>query len=257
MSAAASRGRVGRARSVAVVGLDPVTVTVEAHLGSGLPGLHIIGSSGTAAGQAADRVRTALGAIGVTLPNQKALVSLAPADVPKAGARFDLAMAAAILGRLGRVSQAALDGCVLLGELALDGAVRPVPGVLPSASALAGAGARRLVVAEANAAEAVLVDGVEIVAVAGLAEALAVLAGERAPRALPPPPVDLIHSGGDLDLADVRGQVEARRALEIAAAGGHHLLLLGPPGCGKSMLARRLPTILPSLRRDHALEVAS
>lgn len=248
--------RVGRVQTVAVVGLTAVAVTVEAAVGPGLPGFTVIGSSGAAAGQAADRVRAALGATGVRLPAQKALLSLAPADVPKAGARYDLALAVAILVRLGIVPQEALDATAVLGELGLDGSVRPVPGVLPSAAALPAAGVRRLLVAEANAAEAALVERLEVVPVASLGEACRVLRGEQAPR-----PVDAAagrsSAGGGPDLADVRGQAEARRALEVAAAGGHHLLLLGPPGCGKSMLARRLPTVLPPLSQAAALELAA
>jgi magnesium chelatase family protein len=252
---------VGRVGTVAMVGLDAHDVTVEAHVGAGLPGFHIIGSSGAAAREAADRVRTALGAVGVTLPARKTLVSLAPADVPKAGARFDLAMAAAVLGQLGRVPQAALDGTALIGELSLDGRVRPVPGVLPSAASLARGEVRRLVVADANAAEAALVaaggtDGqaLEVLQVAHLGELLGLLQGARPRPVAPPPPVERRPVG---DLADVRGQAEARRALEIAAAGGHHLLLVGPPGCGKSMLASRLPGILPPLGDEAALELAA
>jgi magnesium chelatase family protein len=245
---------VGRASTVAVVGLDPVPVVVEAHVGPGLPGFHVIGLLGSAASQAADRVRTALAAVGVTLPSRKALVSLAPADVPKAGARFDLAMAAAVLAELDIIGEA-LHQCVLLGELALDGGVRPVTGVLPAAASLAGSG-RTLFVADENAAEAALVDGLRVVPVASLAEVIWVLCGDQAPR--PVPAVELpLERTTPPDLADVRGQPEARRALEIAAAGGHHLLLLGPPGCGKSMLAHRLPGILPPLEQAQALELAA
>lgn len=245
---------VGRARTIAVVGLDAVGVTVEAHAGNGLPGFSVIGSSGAAAGQAADRVRTALAATGVQVPPRKVLISLAPADVPKAGARFDLAMAAAVLIELGVLPEGALATDVLVGELALDGAVRAVPGALPSAAAAAAAG-HRLFVGDANAAEAALVRGLDVVALRDLRELIDVVCGEAAPRGVPDvaevaPPVAP-------DLSDVRGQLEARRALEIAAAGGHHLLLLGPPGCGKSMLARRLPSVLPPLPDDHALELAA
>jgi magnesium chelatase family protein len=248
---------LGRARSVAVVGLRALTVTVEAHVASGLPGFHLIGSSGTAARQAADRVRTALAAVGVSLPQRKVLVSLAPAEVPKAGARFDLAVAAAVLDQLGLLGEQVLQDTALLGELALDGTVRPVPAVLPSAASLPPAGVRRLLVADGNAPEAALVERLEVVPVAHLAEALAVLRGEQAARAVPEPAAGRRGLSGLGDLAEVRGQTEARRALEVAAAGGHHLLLLGPPGCGKSMLARRLPTVLPPLTREQALEVAA
>lgn len=246
---------VGRARTVAVVGLDAVTVTVEAHAGNGLPGFSVIGSSGAAAGQAADRVRTGLAAAGVQVPPRKVLISLAPADVPKAGARFDLAMAAAVLMELGVLPEGALATDVLVGELALDGAVRAVPGVLPSAAAAASAG-DRLFVADANAAEAALVRGLDVVALRDLRELIEVVCGEAAPRGVPAV-ADVVAPPQSPDLADVRGQLEARRALEIAAAGGHHLLLLGPPGCGKSMLARRLPSVLPTLPDEHALELAA
>ena len=245
---------VGRARTIAVVGLDAVPVTVEAHAGNGLPGFGVIGSSGSAAGQAAERVRTALQATGVPVSSRKFLISLAPADVPKAGARFDLAMAVAVAMEAEVVPAGALDDVVLIGELALDGAIRPVPGVLPSAAAALSLGAR-LFVADANAPEAALVTGLDVVGVRDLAELLGILRGEAPPRATDA--IETEEAGPVPDLADVRGQPEARRALEIAAAGGHHLLLLGPPGCGKSMLAKRLPSVLPPLSDDHALELAA
>jgi len=247
---------LGRAGTVAVVGMRPVGVTVEAHVSQALPGFSVIGLHGAAAHQAADRVRAALGALGVGLPSRKVLVSLAPADVAKVGARFDLAMAVAVLAALGAVGEEGLHGTVLLGELALDGRLRAVPGVLSAAASLPGRGVHRLLVPAPNAAEAALVEGLEVVGADDLAEAVAVLRGEARPRPVPPeppPPAD----GEAADLAEVRGQAEARRALEIAAVGGHHLLLLGPPGCGKSMLARRLPSILPPLSPEEALELAA
>ena len=246
---------VGRARTVAVIGLDTVPVTVEAHAGNGLPGFHVIGSSGAAAGQAAERVRTALLASGAEVGSRKFLISLAPADVPKAGARFDLAMAAAVLAELGVVAQDRLDRYLLLGELALDGQVRSVSGIVPSAG-FAAAQDQQLLVADANTAEARLVDTAAVGAVRDLAEVLAVLTGEQAVRQ-GSAPAEQADAGWETDLSEVRGQHEARRALEIAAAGGHHLLLLGPPGCGKSMLAKRLPGLLPPLEDAQALELAA
>lgn len=245
---------VARAHTVAVVGLEAVGVTVEAHIGAGLPGFQLIGSSGAPAREAADRVRAALAAAGVRVPQRKVLVSLAPAEVPKVGARFDLATAAAVLAELGLVPCGALEDVALIGELALDAAVRGVPGVLPSAASLAGTG-RRLLVADANATEAALVEGLDVAPVADLTEAAELLRGARSPRHVAAAAVE--SAGTDGDLADVRGQPEARRALEVAAAGGHHVLLLGPPGCGKSMLARRLSTILPPLTHEQALELAA
>lgn len=246
---------LGRAHSVALVGLDAVPLVVEAHVGSGLPGLHIIGANGAVAGHAANRVRTAMAAAGCALPPRKALVSLSPADVPKAGARFDLAMALALAETQEGVPTGSLDGVAAVGELGLDGSVKPVAGVLPSVTRLAGSGVRRVLVGDANAAEATLATGVTVVPVADLAEALAVVAGRQPPRAAPAPsPAEVT---GLADLADVRGQEEARRGLEIAAAGGHHLLLIGPPGCGKSMLAKRLAGLLPPLTHGAALEVAA
>lgn len=247
---------LGRARTVAVLGLVPVEVAVEAHVGSGLPSFQVIGSSGLAARQAADRVKTAIQATGVSIPQRRILVSLAPAELPKAGARFDLAMAVAVLVALGLVPAESPADTALLGELALDGRVRAVPGVLPSAAALPAFGVRRLVVADAAAAEAALIEGLEVVAARDLAEVVGVLTGQRPARPPEDPPAAPV---GDVlpDLADVRGQSLAREALEIAAAGGHHLLLVGPPGCGKSMLARRLPSLLPPLTEAQALELAA
>jgi magnesium chelatase family protein len=248
-----SEPAVGVARSAAVIGLQAVDVAVEVSMSAGLPGFAVIGATGAAGRQAADRVRAALAAVGVRLPPRKILASLAPADVPTSGARFDLALAVALLVRLGIVPPSSVAGSAFLGELALDGRVRPVPAVLPVAAHLAARDTTRLVVADGNASEAWLIAGIEVVAVADLAELLDVCTGAAPARSASPlPPSTVVPVP---DLADVRGQAEARRACEIAAAGGHHMLLLGPPGCGKSMLAARLVGLLPPLTEDQALEV--
>ncbi|HVL99992.1 MAG TPA: YifB family Mg chelatase-like AAA ATPase [Egibacteraceae bacterium] len=251
-----STGLHGRARSVAVVGLDAVPVAIEAHVGGGLPGMTVIGSSGPAAREAVHRVRTALSAAGLLPGARKVLLSLAPADVPKAGARFDLGMALAVLAAVGTFPETAIEETAAIGELALDAAVRTVPGVLPAVASLPASGVRRVLLADGNAAEASLVEGLAVVPVSDLAEAVAVVCGERAARPVPELPPKAAGWGAP-DLADVRGQAEARRALEIAAAGGHHVLLVGPPGCGKSMLARRLPGILAPLSHAQAMELAT
>lgn len=251
----ASDAPVGRVHSAAVVGLQALDVTVEVSMSNGLPAFTIIGTVGAAARQAADRVRAALAATGIRLPARRILASLAPADVPTAGARFDLPLAAAVLVRLQIVPATAVAGAALLGELALDGSVRPVTGVLPSAARLLERGTRRLFVGDDNAAEAALVTGLDVVAVADLTELVAVSSGKRPARVVGRAAAPAATSTGAADLADVRGQAAARRALEIAAAGGHHLLLLGPPGCGKSMLARRLPGVLPLLTETQTLEL--
>ena len=243
---------LGRARTVALVGLEGADVTVEAHVGPGLPGLQVIGLSG--ASETTQRVRVALQRLGVRLPASKVLVSLSPADVPKSGARFDLAIAVAVLAAVGAVPAAAAESAAWVGELALDGTLRPVPGVVPSAVHAVKADVV-LAVPQASGGEAALAGG-QVIVLDDLAEAVEVLAGTRAARAATPA-VPAAAGEAPCDLADVVGQEEARRALEIAAAGGHHLLLLGPPGCGKSMLARRLPGLLPPLAQEEALELAA
>lgn len=238
---------LGVAWSVALEGLEARRVRVEAHVGQGLPGFSVLGVTGPAGGQAVERVKAALATVGCHVGQRKVLVNLAPADVAKRGARFDLAIAAAVLRALDVVPP---GHDVLLGELALNGDVRPVHGVLPSAI-----GCAHVAVAATNAAEALTAGVGQVLPLTTLREYVAVRTGAIEVPALPPmkPP-----SGQPApDLADVRGQPEARRALEIAAAGGHHLLLLGPPGAGKSMLARRLPGLLPPLTDREAMTVAS
>ncbi|MDX1510853.1 MAG: YifB family Mg chelatase-like AAA ATPase [Nitriliruptorales bacterium] len=242
-------------RTAAVVGLEPWPVTLECWVGPGLPGTRLVGLPDAAVKEAADRAKAAVKSTGLSWPTQRIIGNLAPAEVPKAGAGFDLAFALGVLGASGALETEHLRDVWALGELGLDGSVRPVPGTLPIASLARSRNARLLLVADTAAVEASLIEGLAVVPVADLREAVAVLRGDeparaagRAPRATRP---------NVPDLADVRGQAVARRAIEIAAAGDHHVLLAGPPGCGKSMLARRLPGLLPELPVEQAMEVAA
>jgi magnesium chelatase family protein len=248
----------------ALVGLEPVAVTVEAFVAGGLPGLYLVGLGDAAVMEAKERVRAALKGVGHALPPSRLTVNLAPGDLRKAGPAYDLPIALAVLAAQRRVPTARLSGAVVVGELALDGRLRPVPGALAAAWLARTSGRSTVVVPPANAAEAALVEGVEVVAPADLAAAIAWARGGPAvaatgagsrggadPIAEPHGPrvdgPDASVLAPHPDLADLRGQGAARRALEVAAAGGHALLLVGPPGCGKSMLARRLPGLLPPL----------
>ena len=252
---------LGRALAVALVGLEGHVVEVQADVTAGLPVFMLVGLPDAALGEARDRVRTALGNTGFSLPSRRITVNLSPAALPKAGTSFDLAVAAALLAALGQIPPGAAAQAVHLGELALDGRVGPVHGVLPAVLAAVRDGARRVVVPEANAAEARLVPNADVVAVRWLSDVVALHRGID-PAEWPgdwqePPGRRAGPPAAPPDLGDVVGQVEARRALEVAAAGGHHLLLLGPPGVGKTMLAARLPGLLPDLDEEQALEVTA
>ena len=241
--------------SRALTGIDAPPVTVEAHLGNGLPSFSIVGLPEAAVRESRDRVRGAILNSGFEFPARRITVNLAPADLPKEGARFDLAIALGILAASGQIPPPAPDRHVFLGELALGGALRPVHGVLPAAAALHGDGAELVVPAD-NAAEAALVPGLPVRPATHLLAVCAHLTGaETLP--LQPPTEGAGHAPEAPDLADVRGQRHAKRALEIAAAGGHSLLLFGPPGTGKSMLAERLPGLLPPMSHAEALETAA
>jgi magnesium chelatase family protein len=239
-----------RARS----GVRAPEVRVEVHLGGGLPSMSIVGLPAAAVREAKDRVRAALQSSQLEFPARRITVNLAPADLPKDGGRFDLPIALGILAASGQLPLQALEGTEFLGELALTGELRAVDGVLPVALATGQAG-RRLVVPASNAEEAALADHVQTLAPRTLLEACALLTGRKAPEPAAvrtPAPAGMVP-----DLADVRGQAHARRALEIAAAGQHHLLLVGPPGCGKTLLASRLPGLLPPQTDAEALETAA
>lgn len=241
--------------SRAQVGVEAPAVTVEAHLANGLPALTLVGLPETAVKESKDRVRSAILTSGFDFPARRITLNLAPADLPKDGGRFDLAIALGILAASGQLPAEALDGLECLGELALSGQLRPVQGVLPAALAAREAG-RTLVVPRANAEEASLASGLTVLAVEHLLELAAHLNGQSplAPyralgllRQAPPYP----------DLAEVQGQAAAKRALLVAAAGSHNLLFSGPPGTGKTLLASRLPGLLPPLDEHEALEVAA
>ena len=244
---------VSRAFSATIVGLEGKTVIVETAIGAGLPALTIVGLPDAAVKESRERIRASLRHIGFPLPGRNVVVNLAPADLPKAGTGLDLAMALSILAANGDIPAEALAKVTLLGELALDGTVRPVPGVLCVAESSKEEG-RELLVAEENAAEAAAA-GATVRAVSHLGAAIAHLTGRVPLPIVPARDAPGTALGEEADLSEVRGQAIARRALELAAAGGHNILMSGPPGAGKTMLARRLPGLLPPLSREEAIEV--
>lgn len=237
------------------LGLEAPEVQVEVHLANGLPGVTLVGLPETAVKESRERVRSALVNAGFDYPLRRITLNLAPADLPKEGGRFDLPIALGLLLASGQLPPDALKDTESVGELALDGGLRPIAGVLPLALATRRAG-RRLIVPRANADEAALAGDLEVLPADHLLEVVAHLLGQTpiAPHRLSRPPE---ASTSLPDLAEVRGQYQARRALEVAAAGSHNLLFAGPPGTGKTMLASRLPGILPPLTEEEALEVAA
>ncbi|MFD9699985.1 YifB family Mg chelatase-like AAA ATPase [Lentzea sp. NPDC059081] len=247
---------LAHAWSVALYGVDGLAVEIEADVGTGQPRTHLLGLPDAALHESKERVKAAVRNSEEEWPKQRIVLGLSPANLPKGGSSYDLAIACATLAAAGSVPPERLVTTVLLGELALDGRVRAIRGVLPSLLAARRAGLTTAVVPVDSLPEASLVDGMEIHGAHTLAEVLAWLRAEATTLAAPPP-VDDLPLPAVPDLADVVGQPEARWALEVAAAGAHHLLLSGPPGTGKTMLAERLPGLLPPLTRQEALAVTA
>ncbi|PIQ83874.1 MAG: hypothetical protein COV75_05290 [Candidatus Omnitrophica bacterium CG11_big_fil_rev_8_21_14_0_20_63_9] len=248
---------LARTRSYTTFGVEALPIEVEVDASRGLPGLAIVGLPDQAIQEAKERVRAAILNSQYQLPGRRVIVNLAPADVKKEGAVFDLAIALGLLAVSEQVDPARLAGVLVLGELALDGRVRPVPGVLPIALACRGS-RRPLLVCAGNAAEASAVSGLDVVPIATLQEAVEYLAGTRpiTPRRRGARP-RTSRPLSPVDFSDVNGQAQAIRALQVAVAGGHHALLIGPPGSGKTMLAQRIPTIQPEFTHEESLEASA
>jgi magnesium chelatase family protein len=250
---------LGRTFAVSLLGLSGHLVEVEAHLAASVPGFTLVGLPDTALAESRDRVRAAVTSSALGWPQRRITVNLSPASLPKSGSSFDLAIAVALLAGAGVIPPDGPRNVVHLGELGLDGRLRPVRGILPAVLAAVAAGYPRVVVPAANSIEAGLVPGAVVVGAHHLAEVAYLYGADVVVPDIVPPAVvvERAAAGRERDLAEVLGQAEARAALEVAAAGGHHLLMVGPPGAGKTMLASRLPGLLPDLTEEEAVEVTA
>ena len=242
--------------SAAVSGIDAVPVTIEVDVNRGVRYM-LVGLPDAAVKESQQRIESALRAAGLHWPGRQVIINMAPADIRKEGSSYDLPLAVGILVASEMVSGSRLDGLLITGELSLDGVVRPVRGVLPMALRAREEGFRRMMVPALNAPEAAVVEGIDIYGVNSLTEVMAYLVGDRTPAPLRVDLKELFSREGniyDTDFADVKGQENVKRALEVAVAGSHNAVMIGPPGSGKTMLARRLPGILPPLTPEEALE---